>query len=271
MNIKNLTLFIALFFSCLTSYGDIPRWYQYEIIIFKYTSNSYTESESWPDKPGLPDYQNALALLTDKEENNPSSTTNFVLLKKDQLILKKEVQAIQRSSRRKLLLHTGWVQTMQSKDKTFPVSFKIGKEYTIMVPEPDATLTQNHTGPGNTTSSQTNPPAVIPAPRVDDTPGSSDPDQDTPAPTMIPLNVAELEGTISISIGRYLHVWTDFLFRRPNDNPTTFDDTPESITLNKFRYKDHRRMRSRELHYIDSPSFGILIYALPYKQIVENK
>ena len=258
MNINTKLLIIfTLLFSGFLSHAEPPRWYQYELIIFKYTSNTYTESESWPDKPGLPDYQNSHALLTGKADDNPASTKDFVLLKQNQLILKKEARAITLSSRRKLLLHTGWIQTMHPKDQTLPVSFKIGKEYTILVPEPT-------TLPLSPDRNQ----LPVPTDTTTDTTGA---DQDDPGSAMIPLNVSELEGTISISIGRYLHVWSDFLFRRPDDNPTTINDTPGTVRLKEFRYKDHRRMRSRELHYIDSPSFGILIYALPYKQVVENK
>ena len=257
-----LFVILTLLFSGQLALADAPRWYQYEVIIFKYTSNTYTETETWPDKPGLPDYTNALALLTDNPEDTPAPSRDFVLLKPDQLILKKEVQAIKRSSRRKLLLHTGWIQSMYSKDKALPVSFKMGKEYTILITEPSTSLTVTPDQP----ASENQP--VQPA---ETSPEPDDADQDSQAPSMIPLNVAELEGTITISIGRYLHVWTDFLFRRPDDNPTTLDNAPGTVTLKKFRYKDHRRMRSRELHYIDSPSFGILIYALPYKQVIENK
>ena len=38
-------------------------WYQIELIIFKYTNEKNTETESWPDDPGAPDMQNALELI----------------------------------------------------------------------------------------------------------------------------------------------------------------------------------------------------------------
>ena len=49
-----------------------------------------------------------------------------------------------------------------------------------------------------------------------------------------------LRGVVRLSRGRYLHLDTD-------------------LTVGGIRARDHRRMRSRELHYIDHPRIGILI------------
>ncbi len=54
------------------------------------------------------------------------------------------------------------------------------------------------------------------------------------------LSGPSLRGVVRLSRGRYLHVDTD-------------------LTVGGIRARDHRRMRSGELHYIDHPRIGILV------------
>lgn len=102
----------------------------------------------------------------------------------------------------------------------------------------------------------------------------------------------ELEGTISISRGRYLHARTDLFFSefeqmksRQELDWTVFEDdqldfgqrewnagiNQQAATATQFvrsataNLKQSRRMRSEELHYIDHPLFGMLVQITPYK------
>ena len=59
-----------------------------------------------------------------------------------------------------------------------------------------------------------------------------------------------LEGTITLNRRRYLHADVDLWF----------EDTD---TLLPVRLQQSRRMRSKELHYIDHPRLGVLIIAHP--------
>jgi hypothetical protein len=56
-----------------------------------------------------------------------------------------------------------------------------------------------------------------------------------------------MEGTIKVSVGRYLHVDLDLLLGK------------------SYRMQAHRRMRSKELHYIDHPKMGALVLISPVK------
>jgi hypothetical protein len=60
-----------------------------------------------------------------------------------------------------------------------------------------------------------------------------------------------IEGTVTLARERYLHLYVDLVMYS--------DDglTPP------FRLAAHRRMRSRELHYIDHPRFGVLAIVTP--------
>jgi hypothetical protein len=59
-----------------------------------------------------------------------------------------------------------------------------------------------------------------------------------------------LDGTVKVTLSRYLHVYSDFMFEGAGVGQPV-------------RVRDHRRMRSRELHYIDHPLFGILVQITP--------
>lgn len=101
----------------------------------------------------------------------------------------------------------------------------------------------------------------------------------------------ELEGTITISRGRYLHARTDLYFSefepmksRQELDWTVFEDdqldfgqrewnadlNQQASTATQFvrsataNLKQSRRMRSEELHYIDHPLFGMLVQITPY-------
>jgi hypothetical protein len=232
-------VFIISLLCLLTSISHAAQTplYRFEIIIFEYTNSQYTDSETWPASPGEPDYSNVLSYIT-ASDYQAGSTINsggyiFKLQKPGQLILKKEARAIKRSSTRRLLLHTGWIQSMHAEKQARPIAIKIGKQFTSLETGPDRTGLYSEYA--------------------------------TPAST--PVKHKQLEGIISISISRYLHVWSDLVFRRPHDN--TYVNNPGYLDAQAIRYRDHRKMRSKELHYIDNPSFGILIYALPIKSSVQ--
>ena len=86
----------------------------------------------------------------------------------------------------------------------------------------------------------------------------------------------ELEGKITIALSRYLHTYTDLILRRPRlladsllDNPVQAKylaaHAADTRILNNHILREHRRMRSKNLHYIDSPEFAMLVLITPYE------
>jgi len=86
----------------------------------------------------------------------------------------------------------------------------------------------------------------------------------------------ELEGKITIALSRYLHTYTDLILRRPRllddsvlDNPAQAEylaaHAADTRILNNHPLREHRRMRSKKLHYIDSPEFAMLVLITPYE------
>ena len=72
-----------------------------------------------------------------------------------------------------------------------------------------------------------------------------------------------LSGTLKLVLSRYLHINTDLIYREPR----TGEDTSGVSTQPRYQaynLKQSRRMRSRELHYLDHPLFGMAIMVTPY-------
>lgn len=67
------------------------------------------------------------------------------------------------------------------------------------------------------------------------------------------INTSTLNGSIQVHLGRFLHMDTRLVF--------TDEQTGQS-----FRLSQSRKMRSRELHYIDNPRFGLLTRILPIEE-----
>ena len=72
-----------------------------------------------------------------------------------------------------------------------------------------------------------------------------------------------IEGTLRLSRARYLHLEANLLHHR--QVPL---DTPTEGTM--FRLQDSRRMRSKEVHYIDHPLVGLLVLVTPYEPLEEE-
>jgi len=74
-----------------------------------------------------------------------------------------------------------------------------------------------------------------------------------------------MEGLVSVSVNRYLHVKLDMILRkdRVSAGEELEGGMPEIGMLEtgdqRFRMQEHRRMRSGELHYLDHPMMGALI------------
>jgi hypothetical protein len=76
---------------------------------------------------------------------------------------------------------------------------------------------------------------------------------------------AELDGTLTLYLGRYLHLVVDLQLRKPEPDPQPtsgfmgFGATPEEPTLPTFfRIQEDRIMKNGELRYFDHPKFGML-------------
>jgi hypothetical protein len=80
-----------------------------------------------------------------------------------------------------------------------------------------------------------------------------------------------IHGTIKIVLGRYLHIYTDMIYQQPRKDAALSLRGEQARLYKEYPIKSHRRMRSKELHYLDHPMVGILVMAMPVKKKEEPK
>ena len=64
------------------------------------------------------------------------------------------------------------------------------------------------------------------------------------------VETSRLSGSVTLSLGRFLHLASNLVLIQPEGNGTA-------------RLQTSRRMRSNEVHYIDNPRFGLIVLVTP--------
>lgn len=263
-------------------------WFHVEVFVFANNNNAAAYGEQWPTELGL-QYPTPITQLTepalkpseltpfspigqqrvtvkhfDANSSTPSNDNSlpeketeiishvrppaFEKLPNDQHFLKQAARKISRNNSYRALFHHAWIQPMTDKASSSNILIQGGQAF------------DKH---------------------------------------------FELEGSIKLSIARYLHIETDLWLNtfvantqttakplstlpeppfQVEKNPEIYIDanTPLPEVIDKYRHqaasfsreqyyvdrtvvlRQHRRMRSQELHYIDHPLFGLLIKLTPY-------
>jgi len=80
------------------------------------------------------------------------------------------------------------------------------------------------------------------------------------------MDANSIHGSIRIVLGRYLHLYTDLIYQQPDQatGPNLYGQ--DSARFKMYPINFHRRMRSKELHYLDHPMVGILVLAMPVEK-----
>ena len=283
--------------------SEESRWFQIELIIFAHKSDNPLESEKWPEiaglslPPGIIDLSlpgtappaDAETSATTAEQplvfqpvSSPNSTNNtpensvgindiippvpmpvaFEMLRPEELDLNDVYKKLARSSRFEPLLHVAWKQPTYDKDKAQTVFLYDG------MTKSDS---ESDTGP-------------LPDEKQADTDGKTA-NSSGDALEMGPIS-PRVAGTVSLSVSRYLHFDADLIYRTPVKQQQAivipdlelWDEKPyptlsphqgpayrleEWNAIRGFRLQESRRMRSKKIHYLDNPFFGIIVLVTP--------
>ncbi len=232
------------------------RYYDVEIIIFKNIQAPKAKEFMLP--VSLPVRDEEILNLSSPASINAAKEKFYELIPPENLRLLDKVSKIIESPYYELLAHLGWRQPGLEKEKVLPVWFQGGQIFGDDYISIDSQLGSL---PSNTMSQPDDP---------------AQPATETQTIRGTHKNLYELEGKITIALSRYLHTYTDLILRKPRlsldgvlDNPelvTQLEHSPDSRILNNHSLKEHRRMRSKSLHYLDSPEFALLILITPYKK-----
>ena len=234
---------------------DALKIYDVEVIIFKNISVPKDDEINLPTPSPLRSHKTLD--LSDPASVLNASQKGFSLLTVDELRLSGVVQSILKSSRYELLTHTGWRQPGLDTENSFPVWIKGGDIYGVDYSSIDQSSTelQYSDGSGQNASAQERGAAST------------------------QKGLYELEGQIIITLSRYLHTQANLVLRKPLESGsstaasrfsgTTGPNVTQGRMLYNYGLNEKRRMRSKKLHYLDHPQFGMLVLITPYQKPAE--
>ena len=255
-----------------------PPLYDVELVIFKNLQGPKSREFALPvSSPGK--VEGAIELAS------PASFADleaegYEFLPGEKLRLIEQVERLIESPRYELLMHVGWRQPGLDREAARPLWIRAGRifgpEYTSIddrVPLPGSRQQDTQDKPADSQSSLEFDEQTLEALELQQLDASARANRG---------GIYELEGKITIALARYLHTYVDLVLRRPRlsrDTPATSTDQaqPETVAstpvdiladsriLNNHRLHEHRRMRSRNLHYLDNPEFSLLILITPYE------
>jgi hypothetical protein len=231
---------------------DARKIYDVEVIIFKNVKVPRSHEINLPvAAPGAGEH--SLRLSQIQNAAKPSIKAGFTALGNETLQLLPQAKQIEESGRYDLLLHTGWRQPGLGEAESIPVFIRAGRIYPSTYSSIDQfrdleNATENKSGSNQQTTVSSG--------------------------SLSTRGLYELEGLITISLSRYLHTNAQLILRKPAstieilEQSTTDEslvDAEGGILLNHV-LDEKRRMRSRKLHYLDHPQFGMLVLITPFEE-----
>lgn len=222
---------IILFIGLAAATPSVARSYDVEIIIFEHVRNTEVGSS---DTLMLPVVRGAKAIPpapTDEPVQNPEALEpNLPIQALKSLRLQDQAQKIKDSNNHRLLYHGGWRQIDFDQENAPYMRVALGGAVPMF------------TEPGDPDSiflkGYTTPPLNSTI-RYDQ------------------KRMTKLYGGIKVWVGRFLHF------------DTILSYTPRGSSKS-FAMQSERRMRSRHMHYIDNPRFGIITKIFPVDETAPN-
>jgi hypothetical protein len=254
--------------------SDPIRHYEVEIVLYKNTkvpkSKEYTLPISSPIKDDkLIDFSLPSGIEAAKEQQ-------YEIVPEVEFRLTDVARKIIKSSRYKMLKHLAWRQPGLKKSLAMPIWIKAGSRYGnefISIDDNIELLKSNQItgGADNQYSVDGTQNSLNELGFTEELASLTDADAN---------GLYELEGEITVSLSRYLHVYTDLVLRKPRrsqdpqlgslletagSKKLLYKNLADDRILDNHLLKEHRRMRSETLHYLDSPELSMLILITPYE------
>jgi hypothetical protein len=253
----------------------IPR-YDVEIIIFK--NLKVPRSKEFVLPVSSPGKNENMFDLSSQASVDAALESGYEMLPAEEFRLLDVVTRLIESTRYQLLLHAAWRQPGVDREQVMPVWIKGGRIYGNEYISIDSQIDLFDNGLSDN-NGQTDELAESEAKTYafDEQTLESQELKILEEQTLSSHDgLYELEGKITIALSRYLHTYTDLILRRPRlladsvlDNPAQAEylkaHAADTRILNNHLLREHRRMRSKNLHYIDSPEFAMLVLITPYE------
>lgn len=247
----------------------IPR-YDVEVVIFK--NLQVPKSREFILPASSPGKSKNMLDLSSEASVEAARKLGYEVLAADEFRLLDVVTRLIESPRYQLLLHAAWRQPGLERGQVMPVWLKggriYGKEYTSI---------DNHIELFDKRAIESTNEEGKRSFEFDELSLEAQESQLLERRASIEHEgLYELEGKISVVLSRYLHVYTDLVLRQPRlmaDSESSnaaaqayvASRAADTRILNNHHLREHRRMRSKNLHYLDSPEFGMLVLITPYE------
>lgn len=254
-----------------TGQAEPPKWYDVELLIYTRDRVADMESEQWPEEQpllldeALPIDLATLPLTTD-ETSLPTTELEMLRLDDGQLRLSEQASKIDSSSQLSLLLHTGWRQAGVERERAPQVRIyaKPAKPFAgaeaapveadlFALAEPSVEL-EGVIRVSLARYLHLDSQLLYRLPLA--------PTQATESEVAIPLtdavNHAEGSPESLFSDGTAIESGTPIYGESMMVEPV-----PPAPTHRSFLLAEKRRMRSRQLHYLDHPLFGVVVAITP--------
>ncbi len=267
--------------------GDSQRWYDVEIIVFSHEGDP--GPETWPLEPERPATRHALPILprpaADEGDGDGVAEGDgtdglssldhipFQALPADAFRLPRTSRRIFDSDDYRLLAHKAWRQPGLDRERALPIHFQGGLYWRETGPDGEPVLRIEPNLPrGEWTEELTYLPTE--ADNDGEAGDEGEPPELRPYATEGPP-APVIDGTIRIIQTRYLHAEVDLFYRDPSPDErmqayyrpdlVLHDPSRADAVPDRFRIVDSRRMRSGEIHYIDHPLVGIIVFVNRYE------
>ncbi len=231
------------------------RYYDAEVIIFKNLRGPKGQELVLP--VSSPSKDDEMLDIASPASIRAAKQKSYQLLGSEQLRLHDRVEKIVKSPYYDLLAHVGWRQPGLDLEDSLPIWIRGGRIFDREYVSIDNHMASLLNSRANEFSDSNNSQVAV-------------------SPGIKKGDIYELEGKITISLSRYLHTYADLVLRRPRSTlPLEAGENTETpvlsngqnidaYILDNYSLKEHRRMRSKNLHYLDSPEFAMLILITPY-------
>ncbi len=221
------------------------RYYDVEVVIFENLDPQAKQAENWPLQVNMELPEKTIELgqpvISSWLPAEADKRLSYRLLPASQFRLKEEVDKLTESEKYRMIFHTAWRQPGLDKNTSLPVHFKR---------------------------------TIPPAPPLQQTPDTES-DYASEAEASTEDNTPyELEGLLRVTLARYLRLEGEMTYKKKplevsdTENPFAVLDNEDQLQAKQgvIHFKQvRRRIRSKELHYLDHPVLGVLLKITPYQ------
>ncbi|VAW64303.1 hypothetical protein MNBD_GAMMA08-701 [hydrothermal vent metagenome] len=231
-NMVNKILLLIILQSCSTFLHAEEVGYEVELIIFEDATGRYFNSEDWSYNDFINNKEKTPSKTNNTKTNNKQAEVDpeFSELEWDNAKLATNLKRLKNNSNFRVLAVKRWKQTGLDRKNAFDIP--IGNNVSKKTEDKDNSENVTENKDEAETADEIN------------TPQQTEP---------------YLTGSVKLIMSRYLHFNVDMKYIKPQLNESGEYNNIVIPILNE------RRMRSREIHYIDHPLVGVVVLATPYK------